>query len=670
MNKKDYFSYPAIILICLLLNACGGGGGNATNATVGINSNNQPQPNIPPDASGIETRVITQPGEVVQFNLDGALDEDGQIVRYRWYQQYGPDAAVELTGEHYTLVAPDLEDSSFVELIYSLTIEDNDYATDSTRIYIYIVPEPVVSAGEDETFNGGSTVNLAGAVQNLDLWVETSGMSEWVEYYWVQTAGPEVPITNADSASMTFPAPATDTPIFLEFELTATNYFGVSSSDTVEVEIVHPAAPDLNLEFPPPAGAFTGTDIDVFGTAMSGCEVVIQPDGNWYCGPPKAIQSVTVDAGLGTVNAALNNSVWRVENLEIPTDVPEVTITVTAEDAVGRVRMAKAVLKKDDASVGAGDPLDEPVAVATSNFGHYGRIERATGPDFDTVFILTKNTSDGAVKLIPVDVDSGNRGNTMIDFSDDRLVPMLTEPGHMLYRNQEFYISSKSPAVTGVITFNQYLLQRSLISGEGVGNGPAFESPHGLAFGPDNSLLVADTEANTVFSVNMSTGDRIPLADQNSGGSGIESPLYVSWGEADAVSVSGHIPVDPYLYSINLATDPISGTSLSQNSTNNGPDLAPESQGILSGGYGTLFVLNGGDDNILAVDSNGDTSLIADDVTGSETSFSPLTNRKAFTSTGARGYHVLYVVGGDGISGRYTLYAIDPASGDKVVVSR
>lgn len=667
MNTKNNLIYPAIILICLILNACGGGGGNTTNTTYSNNSNNPPPPNIPPDASGIESRIVTQPGAVVQFNLDGAVDEDGQIAGYYWDQEYGPYVNVELTGDHYTLVAPDLEDSSFVELIYSLTIEDNDYATDSTRIYIYIVPEPVVSAGEDETFNGGSTANLSGAVENLDLWVETSGMSEWVEYSWVQTAGPEVPITNADSASMTFPAPATNTPIFLEFELTATNYFGVSSSDTVEVEIVHPAAPDLNLEFPPPAGAFTGTDIDVFGTAVSGCEVVIQPDGNWYCGPPKAIQSVTVDAGLGAVNATLSNSVWRVENLEIPTDVPEVTITVTAEDAVGRARMAKAVLKKDDASVGAGDPLDEPVAVATSILGH---IVRTTGPDFDTVFILTKSTSDGAVKLIPVAINSGNRGNTMIDFSDEQFGPVLTEPGHMVYGYQEFYISSKSPAATGVITFNRYSLQRSFFSGEGAGNGPAFESPHGLAFGPDNSLLVADTEANTVFSVNTSTGDRIPLADQNSGGSGVESPLYVSWDEFDTVAVSGHIPTDPYLYSIDLATAPISGTNLSKNSTNNGPDLAPESQGVLSGGYGTLFVLNGGDDNILAVDSNGDTSLIADNVTGSETSFSPLTSRKAFTSTGGIGYHVLYVVGGDGVSGRYTLYAVDPASGDKVVVSR
>tara|TARA_Y100000780_G_scaffold81513_1_gene73820 strand:- start:27 stop:986 length:960 start_codon:yes stop_codon:yes gene_type:complete len=86
---------------------------------------------------------------------------------------------------------------------------------------------PVVNAGTDVETDVRASVELTGSAQDPE------GALTSVE--WTQTAGDTVTIRNADTLTMSFTAPSSQSN--LTFSLTATDEFGVSASDTVTVTV-------------------------------------------------------------------------------------------------------------------------------------------------------------------------------------------------------------------------------------------------------------------------------------------------------------------------------------------------------------------------------------------------------------------------------------------------
>jgi hypothetical protein len=90
---------------------------------------------------------------------------------------------------------------------------------------------PIANAGPNQSVNQSSTVTLDGT----GSFSTTSGATI-VSYLWVQTAGPSVNLTGANTATPTFTAPQQST--ILSFSLTVTDSTGaVSSPDTVTVKV-------------------------------------------------------------------------------------------------------------------------------------------------------------------------------------------------------------------------------------------------------------------------------------------------------------------------------------------------------------------------------------------------------------------------------------------------
>lgn len=676
ISKNTLFAALTMTLI-----ACGGGSGNGNSVSSGGGSGGggsggSGAENLPPNIDSVKRQYYARGGDVVSLSVDGAGDPDGDPIVYTWTQVEGPPVDLEKSGDQYTFLAPETLGGSLITIRFKLRASDNASGGTEDFIIVHIVPDPVVDAGEDKTYTWDGNLFLRGGLQNPGA---DQDAGEWIkEYSWVQTSGPPVSIINSDSPFASFSRSDTDSYALLEFELTATNYVGVSDSDTVKIEVLHRDAPKLEVAFPPPAGGFVGSDIDVFGiTWARGCLVwVFNPDGSFYCGTSNSLDRVTVDAGLGPVTVNLTGRYWRVENLPLPSGAGDITLTVEAVDAVGRNHIAKRNLTTSDTAVGGGAPLGRTVALASNYVEDY---DLATN-DFDTIYVLSESASGGEIGLVPVDFETGNRGTTISDFSDSGLGPLLTQPGHMVLdaAADRFYVSGEIGGNPGIISVDAETGERSLVSGGSTGAGPAFTTPHGLALGPGDTLLVADTDADAVLSVDLSSGDREELADAATGTPGVEAPMYLGWGryeedpDQETLLVAGNITGDTYLYSLDILSDPVTGSVFSQNSSSaDEPDLAAEPQELLAIWWGGIYVLNGGDDSIVEIDPSGNRTLVAGGVTGSNTSFSPsLTNTKGMTYSGSKDYRVLYFAGGDGVSDNSTLYAIDPVSGDKVILSR
>ena len=127
------------------------------------------------------------------------------------------------------------EDSEQFRLV--LTAEDANLLGGVAETLIVIKDDesnqaPIVNAGTDVDTDVRASVELTGSAQDPE------GNLASIE--WTQTAGETVAINSADTLTMSFTAPANASN--LTFALNATDEFGVSSSDTVVVNVNESAA--------------------------------------------------------------------------------------------------------------------------------------------------------------------------------------------------------------------------------------------------------------------------------------------------------------------------------------------------------------------------------------------------------------------------------------------
>jgi hypothetical protein len=175
-------------------------------------------PPIPVSAfAGVDQDVLQ--GETVTLDGSGST---GPVTGFSWTQTAGP--AVTLTGAdtaHPTFTAPAGDNT----LEFQLSVSGSGGpSTDSVVVNVHAnAAVPIANAGPDQTVNQTATVHLDGTASE-------GGKT----FKWVQTGGPAVSLTGANTSTPSFVAPKQN--VLLTFELTVSGP-GASSTDTVEVSV-------------------------------------------------------------------------------------------------------------------------------------------------------------------------------------------------------------------------------------------------------------------------------------------------------------------------------------------------------------------------------------------------------------------------------------------------
>ena len=179
-----------------------------------------------------------------------ATDSDGTITRYAWTQTGG--TRVSLAGAATataTFTAPDV--SVDETLTFRLTVTDNSgaQASDEVRVTVRRANQPpVADAGLEQFVFANEVVLLSGSGSDTDGTI--------VRYRWMQTSGPTVVLSGADTPNASFTAPEVTLENLveeLEFQLTVTDDDGASDTAVVLVGVIYD--PFTNENEPPTANA-------------------------------------------------------------------------------------------------------------------------------------------------------------------------------------------------------------------------------------------------------------------------------------------------------------------------------------------------------------------------------------------------------------------------------
>lgn len=173
-------------------------------------------------------RTVTA-GDAVTLS-GSASDSDGSIVSWRWSRISG--SSVALSGSDTSSLSFSAPGSAGV-LVFNLSVTDDDgeSATDQVRVTVEAAAvenqSPSVNAGADRSVDAGERVSVTGTATDTD-----GSIVRWV---WRQVSGDAVAVSGATSRQMSFTAPSVAGT--LEFELTATDDDGASSSDRMRVTV-------------------------------------------------------------------------------------------------------------------------------------------------------------------------------------------------------------------------------------------------------------------------------------------------------------------------------------------------------------------------------------------------------------------------------------------------
>jgi len=193
--------------------------------------------NTPPIANAGGDQTVNENTTGVTLDGSKSTDNDGTITKYSWTQIAGPNVTLSNSNTATpTFTAPSVK--SDTTLTFKLIVTDNDDAS-ATAVANIIVKNvnvlPIANAGTNQTVNETATdVKLDGS-ESYDK------DGNIASYKWVQTAGPNVTLSAADTTTPTFTAPALDADTnstILTFALIVTDNDGAESINRANVSVV------------------------------------------------------------------------------------------------------------------------------------------------------------------------------------------------------------------------------------------------------------------------------------------------------------------------------------------------------------------------------------------------------------------------------------------------
>ncbi|GMU84436.1 MAG: hypothetical protein AMXMBFR47_43060, partial [Planctomycetota bacterium] len=225
-------------------------------------------PNRPPVADAGTDQSVNE-NSLVTLDGSGSTDPDQDALTYAWIKLAGPEVTLNLSDpSRPTFTAPAVALGGST-LTFRLIVSDGTLFSEADTVDITIKNvnnPPIADAQGPERVSEGAAVTLDGS-HSYDPDNET------ITYHWVQTGGPAVTLSDANSETPTFTAPTVGAAgATLTFELTVSDGTA-ASTDTVAILVENDNhAPTANAG--PDQARLTGASVTLDGSASS------DPDGD------------------------------------------------------------------------------------------------------------------------------------------------------------------------------------------------------------------------------------------------------------------------------------------------------------------------------------------------------------------------------------------------------
>ena len=191
-----------------------------------------PLPNIPPVANAGADQTVNVGDNVILSGV-ASNDPDGTIVSYQWTLNSEDLFPVLINGNTATasFIAPQTQYGGSAH--YSLTVTDNDGATDFDEVVIIVNgnDQPLLAdAGIDQIVDEATLVTLDGSASNdPDNTITT--------YLWEELSSGGILLSDSSAQMPTFTAPDVTTATDYQFRITVTNNHGEQAIDEVTITV-------------------------------------------------------------------------------------------------------------------------------------------------------------------------------------------------------------------------------------------------------------------------------------------------------------------------------------------------------------------------------------------------------------------------------------------------
>ena len=395
----------------------------------------EPVANIAPVANAGDDQSATT-GTQVTLTGTGSSDSDGTIQSYTWAHTStdggAPSPLITLSGG--TTDTATFTPDTAAELVFTLTVTDNDGATNSDTVTITVTAPvadnqpPVAEAGDPQSATTGTEVTLTGAGSS-----DSDGTIQ--SYEWVHTstdgATPTTPIIVANGETSTFTAP--DTAAELVFTLTVTDNDGATNSDTVTITVTAPViantAPRITTAATQSVAENTPTTTPVVTFAADDDE---SNTITWaLTGADAGDFTLNAASGALTFNTAPNyetKSTYEIIVTATDDGTPnesstlDVTVTVTNENEPGRIGTIDGVAQVGQ-TLTAGTVTDPDGGVRVTQYvwqrtlSGVGSDNALIGPDSNTYMLVADDIGYTFRVLVNYDhiAPNGSFGNRVVE---------------------------------------------------------------------------------------------------------------------------------------------------------------------------------------------------------------------------------------------------------------